>query len=183
MLPDDVRTRLAAEVDVLRRAAADVAWVAVGNLHVTLKFLGRVERFRLGEVGAALAETAAGTAAFELAVQGLGAFPTPTRARVIWAGVGAGAGATSGLAACVEEALAGLGFPRETRPFEPHVTLGRVREPRGNAALAAALAAGAVRDFGRVDVQRVCLMRSELSPWGARHSELRALTLGRTPPT
>jgi 2'-5' RNA ligase len=180
-LPGEVRSRLAAEVDALRRVAADVAWVGVGNLHVTLKFLGRVESVRLGEVEAALAGAAAGTEAFELAVQGLGAFPTPARARVIWAGVGAGAGAAEGLAARVDEALAGLGFPRETRPFAPHVTLGRVREPRGNAALAAALASGAAREFGHVDVQRVCLMRSELSPRGARHSELRALALG-TPP-
>jgi 2'-5' RNA ligase len=102
---------------------------------------------------------------------------------VIWAGVGAGADAASGLATRVDEALAGLGFPHETRPFAPHVTLGRVREARGNAALAAALASGATREFGRVEVQRLCLMRSELSPQGARHSELRALALGTTLPT
>ncbi|MBI1737037.1 MAG: RNA 2',3'-cyclic phosphodiesterase, partial [Candidatus Rokubacteria bacterium] len=65
------------------------------------------------------------------------------------------------------------GFPAEDRPFSPHVTLGRVREPKRNERLAEAFARDAAR-FGTVRVDRVCLMRSELSPRGARYSELSA---------
>jgi 2'-5' RNA ligase len=172
-----VRSRLAAEVDALRPVAADVAWVAAANLHVTLKFLGRVDAARLPEIESALAGAVAPTAPFDLTVRGLGAFPTPTRARVIWAGAAAATDAAGQLATSVDEVLAGLGFVRETRAFAPHVTLGRVREPRRDAALAGALAAGERREFGRVVVERVSLMRSELSPRGARYTELRALTL------
>ena len=174
-----MRARLAAEVDALRPLGGDVAWVAAGNLHVTLKFLGRVDAARLPEIEAVLAEAAALATPFELAVRGLGAFPSATRARVLWAGAAGGA-AAGRLATDVDEALAGLGFAREARPFAPHVTLGRVREPRRNAALAAVLAAGARREFGRVRVERVSLMRSELSPRGARYTELRTLTLARS---
>jgi 2'-5' RNA ligase len=155
-----------------------VSWVAPENLHVTLKFLGNVDPTRLDAVRSALAAAAPAREAFDLAVQGLGAFPSPTRPRVIWAGVGAGEAPAAALAGRVEELLVPLGFAREARPFAAHVTLGRVREPRPDAALAEALAAGAARPFGLVRVARLSLMRSELSPRGARYTELAGWPLG-----
>ena len=94
---------------------------------------------------------------------------------MLWAGVEAGREAAAALAAGVDEALAALDFPRETRPFAAHVTLGRVRAPRANPRLAQALDAGAI--FGRQRVARVSLMRSDLSPRGARYTELAGLPL------
>ena len=89
---------------------------------------------------------------------------------MLWAGAAAGGTEAATLAAGVDDALAALGFPRETRPFAAHVTLGRVRAPRANPRLAAALDAPA--PFGRQRVARLSLMRSELSPRGARYTEL-----------
>jgi 2'-5' RNA ligase len=172
-----VRARLAAAVERLRPLAPGVAWVARDNVHLTLKFLGNVETARLAEIERALAGAAgARIAPFDLDIHGLGAFPSRTRSRVLWAGVGAGGAEAAALAAGVEEALAGLGFPREPRPFAAHVTLGRVREPRANPRLADALDTSA--PFGRQRVARVSLMRSELSSRGARYTELAGLRLG-----
>jgi len=170
-----VRARLAAAVERLQPLAPGVAWVARDNVHLTLKFLGNVETARLAEIERALAAAAAARSAFDLEVDGLGAFPTPMRPRVLWAGVAAGGAEAATLAAGVEDALAALGVPRETRPFAAHVTLGRVREPRANPRLAGALEARA--PFGRQRVSRVSLMRSELSPRGARYTELAGLRL------
>lgn len=175
-----MRARLAAEVDSLRRVACDVAWVSADNLHVTLKFLGQVAVASVSGIEAALAVAAAAQAPFTVGLRGLGAFPTPGRPRVLWAGAADGAPAAVRLAGAVDEALAGVGCARESRAFTPHVTLGRVREPRRPAALAAALAAGEHRDFGRIAVERLSLMQSRLSPSGARYTELRALTLTGT---
>ena len=170
LLPDDVRQRLAAAIERLRPHAADVAWVAAGNLHVTLKFLGQVDETRVPALADALRVTLAGEPAFDVAVRGLGAFPSPMRPRVLWAGLEDGPGALGAVARRVDVCCGGLGFPPETREFAAHVTLGRVREPRRQPALADALARAA--DFGRVRVERVSLMRSEPSPRGARYSEL-----------
>jgi len=159
----------------LRRHAPDVAWVARDNLHLTLKFLGAVEGDRLGAVTTALAGAVTARPAFQLALSGLGAFPSAVRPRVLWAGIGEGAGAAADVAARIDAALDPLGFPRETRPFSAHVTLGRVRAPRAGRGLAEALAAGA--PSGRQPVGHVSLMRSELSPRGARYTELAALPL------
>lgn len=170
LLPDDVRQRLATAVEGLRPHATDVAWVAPANLHVTLKFLGQVDEARVLAFAEALTGAAAGHRAFDVVVRGLGAFPSPTRPRVLWAGLDGDAGRLAALAESVDAACGGLGVPRETRAFAAHVTLGRVREPRRQPTLADALARGG--EFGRVGVGRVALMRSELSPRGARYSEL-----------
>jgi 2'-5' RNA ligase len=178
LLDAPVRAALGAEIDRLRPLGRGVAWVAPENLHLTLKFLGEVEEGRTAELTGSLTGAVAGLAPFEAVIEGLGGFPTPTRPRVLWAGVTASGEALGRLAARVEAALAALGFAREGRPFSAHVTLGRVRLPRRNPALSAALAAGAARSFGTSPVGRVSLMRSELSPRGARYTELAALPLG-----
>lgn len=180
LLPGELKGRLALEIEGLRRHAACVAWTAEANLHVTLKFLGGVEEARLGEIEAALrrAET---VPVFEVQVRGLGAFPSAARARVLWAGTSESA-AFMRLASDVDRALGAVGFPAEARGFTPHVTLGRVREPRRDPALAAALAAAASRPFGSLRVDRVSLMRSDLSPRGARYTELAAVPLSPEQP-
>lgn len=177
LLPDTVRAALGAEIERLRPLARGVGWVASDNLHVTLKFLGTVEPERLDPATSALATVATTVAPFELAVVGLGAFPSPTRARVLWAGLAAGADAAARLAGSIDSALAGHGFAPEGRPFAGHVTLGRVREPRGDRGLASGLAAGVGRRFGGLVVDRFALMRSDLSPGGARYSLIAAWPL------
>jgi 2'-5' RNA ligase len=177
LLPETVRAALAAEIEGLGRRAHGVSWVAAQNLHLTLKFLGGVEPDRLDGVAATLADVASARPAFQLVLRGLGAFPSPTRPRVIWAGVSGGAEVVT-LAAGVEAALAKLGFPAETRPFSSHVTLGRVRAPQRDPVLAAAIAEGAEREFGVFRVDQLALMRSDLSPRGARHTALGSWPLG-----
>lgn len=147
--------------------------MAESNLHVTLKFLGQIDEARLPAVSDALGVTSRAVR-FELDVRGLGAFPSAARPRVVWAGLDR-AQPLAALAAEVDGALAGLGFPRESRPFAAHVTLGRVREPRRQPALADALAHAV--DLGRLPVTAVSLMRSELHPRGARYTELTRVTL------
>ena len=159
--------------------ARGISWVGTDNFHVTLKFLGEIEERRAEEIGGALTEAVAEIEAFDVALRGLGAFPTPARPRVIWAGVGSGEARLAVLAAAVDQSLIQLGFPREARAFSAHITLGRVREPRRDPALAEALARALTLELGATRVDRVVLMRSAPSPRGARYSELAALPLGR----
>jgi len=177
LLDAAVRARVGRVIEELRPLGPGVAWVIPDNLHLTVKFLGGVEETRLADVTVAITRAACRASSFELAVTGVGAFPSPTRPRVLWAGVTAGATPLTGLAGDLDTALAELGFPREDRAFSPHVTFGRVREPRRQPALASALVAAAALDFGRVQVTKLSLMRSDLSPRGARYSELAAIPL------
>jgi len=149
-------------------------------LHLTLKFLGSVPEERIDAVAGALREASTDTSPFQARIRGLGAFPTARRPRVVWAGVTDGAPDMIELARRIDAALASLGFPRDERPFSPHVTLGRVREPGRNPALTEALGSAATREFGQMRVPSASLMRSELNPRGARYTELATVRLGRS---
>jgi 2'-5' RNA ligase len=180
-LDDATRAALAAASVELRRHAGDlpVSWVAPDNFHITLKFLGGVDEARVAGLIEALRGAVDGHRAFVLEIAGLGAFPSVTRPRVLWAGAKKGLEPLSTLAARVEQAMASQGFPSEERAFSPHVTLGRVRETRRAPSLAEALVTAATRPLGRVEIEAVALMRSDLSPRGARYTALASLPLAR----
>jgi 2'-5' RNA ligase len=178
-LPAEVRERLGRAQDRLRGARADVSWVKPANLHLTLKFLGETEPKRLERLCAVLAETACAAAPFAVAITGLGTFGGRVP-RVVWAGVGAGAEPLGVLARAVERGLARIGFPRETRGFAAHLTLGRVRSATNADALQAALRDAAPDDFGVAPVDRFLLMQSELSPGGSIYTVRQDFPLGTT---
>lgn len=177
-LPADERDRLYGAVAPLRAAGLPVRWVPPENLHVTLWFLGTVPQPRVAAVREAGARAAAGVGAFDLRLEGVGAFPNARRPRVIWIGV-ADAEPLRRLHAALGRALAPLGFAPEDRPFQPHVTLGRVRDNARPADLARfGELAGAVAYAGAFPVHSLDLMRSELSPQGARYERIGAAPLG-----
>ncbi len=177
LLSDEVRAALAQEVDRLRSIAPAVGWVRPENLHLTLKFLGHVSPETLARVEAGLAEAVADQNPLALAFAGLGAFPSIERPRVVWAGVVEGDEALVTLQARIEVTLAGQEIPREERPFHPHLTLGRVREPRQARPLVSALRTREKVPFGSQKVSAIHLMRSDLHPHGARYTIVRAFPL------
>lgn len=96
------------------------------NWHLTLRFVGKTSQSGYETLLARLSETDLGPP-FELSFGGLGAFPRPARATVLWLGTEAGSGPLTDLAAAVEQAVVAAGFMAEERPFHPHLTLSRIR--------------------------------------------------------
>ena len=99
------------------------------NWHITLRFLGKVGLTDYERLLAKLDEADLGDS-FELSFGGLGAFPNPRRATVLWLGFERGSEELSRLAAAAEEAAVAAGSMAEERPFHPHLTLSRVRPQR-----------------------------------------------------
>ncbi len=176
-LSSEVRERLAAVQDRLRRAQADVSWVRAENIHVTLKFLGEIEEKRLDRIRPALLEVVRGSAPFRIRVSGLGSFGGRVP-RVVWVGVEEGVEPLSQLSKGVEAALARLGVPKEKRGFTAHLTLGRVRSPKNAEALLAALGETEAGPFGSVEVIQIDLMQSELRPTGSVYTVRERFPLG-----
>ena len=123
-LPDEVRQALWSAAAPLRELGLPLKWAPPEGIHVTLKFLGEVPEAREPELRAALGRAAAGGRALPLVVRGFGAFPGLERPRVIWAGLEPDR-ALEVLQGRVEQQFVPLGFPSESRPFRPHMTLGR----------------------------------------------------------
>jgi 2'-5' RNA ligase len=96
---------------------------------------------------------------------------------VVWIGIARGMAELSALAGTVDRALAPLGFPPEARAFTAHVTLGRVRSPKGLDRLAAAIGAVERLDVGAWTGGEVVLYRSHLRPTGAVYEALERLPL------
>jgi 2'-5' RNA ligase len=168
-LPKELRANLVVTQRELELTGARVRWAAEETLHLTLKFLGDVERARLVEVARAVEVLARERSPWEAELVGLGSFPAGDRPRVIWAGVTKGAEEVTDLVEAIERSLAPLGFPPEGRRFHPHVTLGRVRADERLGALSEALRAGVARRFGGFAVERVTTFESELRPEGPIH--------------
>ena len=150
----------------LRAAGPEVKWVDPECFHITLKFLGDVQRERLETLWPSVEGALDGIARFRLRLHGVGAFPNPSRPRVIWAAVTEGAAELKALAAAVEKACGLHGFAEEERPFRAHLTVGRVRRPAPNPQLEAAIAEMRDREVGAMEAERVLLMRSDLRPGG-----------------
>ncbi|MEP6692227.1 MAG: RNA 2',3'-cyclic phosphodiesterase [Gemmatimonadaceae bacterium] len=179
-MPADDRRAIAEAISPLRAvmmAPADVSWVQEPSLHLTMKFLGEVNGDRADALVAALAPVAGAHRAFELEVDGAGAFPHWRAPRVMWVGV-AHSPKLELLYHEVEGACVALGHELEGRPFSPHVTVARVRKPLA-ASIARALgnAARAVTYHSSVPVRSVDVMSSTLAAGGSRYDVVSVLPL------
>ncbi len=159
----------------VRATGADVKLVERENLHFTVKFLGEVTDAQASEAMSRLRGlTLRGV---EVQVKGAGAFPSPTRPRVVWAGVAREHEAlVSPIAKAVISSLEGIG-ERDDRPFRAHRTLGRVRSARNLKQLAELLAKSQERSFGTVRLSSLKLKSSVLTPSGPIYKDLGAYPL------
>ena len=173
-LPAEERRRAWAAAAPLRSASLPVRWVSEEALHLTLRFLGEVAEEQSGPIAEALAAAVrrGGARPFPLALGGVGAFPDVARPRVVWLGAERHP-ALELLANDVENALRAFAFEPELRPFNPHLTLGRVeRGARPAAFRDFARLAAAVGYEGVITVESVDLMHSTLGPSGASYRVL-----------
>jgi 2'-5' RNA ligase len=180
-LPGGLKKAISQVMDPLRSKAGTTAvrWVPVSNIHLTLKFLGDVAPAGVGLIEEALESEAASHPAFRLEAGGLGAFPNLKRPRVIWLGVDAPPELAS-LQRGIESAAARLGYASETRPFSPHLTLGRVRENASAVeliVLSSALKEARFNSPGPFAVDAVNLFKSDLLPGGSEYTRLYSASL------
>jgi 2'-5' RNA ligase len=165
-------------VERLRDGKADVKWVAAGNLHITLKFLGEADEETVARLEDLLPAIAERHHSFRIALRGVGLFPDRKRPRVVWIDIIDG-DRLSEIQRDIENAVSSLGFEREDRPFSPHLTIGRIRSPRGTSSLLSAIEALKDKDFGNIEVNVVSLMKSDLKPTGAQYTTLAEFHLRR----
>ena len=177
-----VAVRLSPEMDEavaqfqarLRALGGAISWTRPAAFHLTLRFLGnRVPSAKIDQMAQGLRTIAARVAPFKVQSLGAGAFPSANRPRVIWVGVANGD--LIGLAAQVEALAVRCGLEPQRRPFTPHLTIGRARNPVQNPRIRQALLAAAELEFGSCAIDRMTLYRSHLSPHGATYEAVAIL--------
>jgi len=182
--PAEIRQKIGSLIQSLQAAGVrGVRWVPVHNIHLTLKFYGDVSPASLEALKSMIRQEVARCSPFDLTIQGVGAFPTPRRARVLWVGLQAPP-ALAALQHAVEVNSIPLGYAAEERPFSPHLTIGRVNQhilPAELEGIAAALQKAGSPLVGSTCVSQLTLFRSDLTPGGSIYTSLARFPFGGQP--
>jgi 2'-5' RNA ligase len=140
------------------------------QLHLTTVFLGETDESLVSSLGDVIHEVASSVPLSQLTLRGLGAFPNVARPTVVWAGF-ANPLPLLHLADQLATRCEQVGFARETRSFQPHLTLARVKlQPPRN--LTDFIHEHVTADFGTVRSLTLTLYRSDLGPTGPAYTPL-----------
>ena len=172
-IPAEIRKRIAQHIARLRHEVPEVraTWSREENLHLTLKFLGDIPPTRVEALSRAAEQSTRNLHPFELRVAGCGSFPPRGTPRVLWIGIDDQQSLLDRLYGALEDNCTEEGFGRERRPFNPHLTIARIRRPLGARSLAELHnQTGFERMAFAVDELRV--IRSELSSEGSPYTVL-----------
>lgn len=181
-LAPSVMSRAGDLIDKLRVAPAEVNWVHTQHMHLTLKFLGDVPDTDTPDVCRVVQRVAEGFEPFEITFRGLGAFPNLRDPRTLWIGIEDGEEELKALQAALENALKQeLGYAKEQRAFQPHLTIGRVKRelPGSSGDLAQLLEKYALFDADLSVVDELVTFASFHGHKGPTHEAMSRAELGR----
>ena len=167
----EIRAGAVSLQESLAKAGAQVKWTTPETMHITLLFLGEVDDRELHSICRAVKEVAASEPPFPLRVSGVGAFPTPRRPKILWAGITDGADELRRLYDKLEAKLLDLGcYRKEERGYTPHLTLGRVKREADEFTLARELPKLLSWDGGRTMIEEVLVFSSMLQRHGPEYT-------------
>jgi len=175
---EETRKELESLIKNLKRFGTDVKWIPGEHIHLTVKFLGSTDEALLERIKASLKSIASCHRRFSLTAAGTGVFPDFSRPRVLWVGID-GSEELNLLYNDIESAMEPLGYKRETRKFRPHLSIARVKSGKGLTPLLRELRGWKDREFGKIEVTEVLLMKSILKPTGAEYERLFSAPLGK----
>ncbi len=170
-LPEEIKEILRGLQEELRPVGTGVRWVRPEGFHLTLKFFGEIPEGKLPALVRAAEKTARDFEPFELTLSEIGFFPERGAPRVIWVGLSGEIKTLTELHRRLEKAFKKTGFPPERRPFHPHLTLARVKDPRQGEKLRRRAAELHV-PHETFRVEGLTFYRSRLHPDGAVYTAL-----------
>ena len=172
-LPEEIRKEIANIQDHLKKNIHGViTWVRPERIHLTLKFFGNISGDDVVNISRVVENSVAGVRPFSLSVKAVGVFPDVMRPRVVWLGINGDVVPLLRLQKVMDQGFEDYGFKREERPFRPHLTLGRIKSPKGMIGLAAAVEKGGDFVAGEFKAERLTLFGSDLTAGGAIYTKL-----------
>ncbi len=170
--------------DLKRKRVTGVRWVNPKGIHATLKFLGDIEPESIERIMAGMDRACRGSAPLTVRLSGAGAFPNTRGPKVLWVGLSGDMAQFKTLQTAIDSEMHSvLGLDIETRRFNPHLTLGRVREgvlPAGQRDIGKVLESFKMKESPAWTVDRVHLIQSTLTPDGPIYETLGSRMLRAT---
>ncbi|MDP3142993.1 MAG: RNA 2',3'-cyclic phosphodiesterase [Candidatus Omnitrophota bacterium] len=175
-LNPQIKQELAKIQSELKKSGADAKWVKPENIHLTLKFLGATAVDKIETINQALQDVAKNHSSFEMAIAQLGAFPRIESPRIIWLDINQGKEILKNLAREIEEKISVLGFPKENRPFQTHITLARIKSSLNRIDLAKKLKETTPLPLSQ-RIDKITFLKSTLTPQGPNYEIIKEIDL------
>jgi 2'-5' RNA ligase len=156
----------------------DIRWVRPQGIHLTLKFFGAISESDVANISLVVENTTSNIAPFTLGIKRVGAFPDVKRPRVLWLGMDGDVDTLIRLQKEVDAELQKYGFEKEDRTFRPHLTLARIKDPRGLIGLAKIMEKRENYEAGSFSAAGLNLFKSDLTPKGAVYTKLAYFPFG-----
>jgi 2'-5' RNA ligase len=177
-LPENIQAALGLVQEQLRAYRFKTTWTRPENIHLTLKFLGDIQREQVEPIISVIEQAAKGCRPMTLRSQAVGFFPGVRQPRVLWTGISGQTEALAELQSKIDKGLAALEFPSDKKPFTGHLTLGRIKVG-GNSELFIDI----MKIFQNMTtdsfiVDSVNLYQSKLMPSGPMYTKLFSVGLG-----
>lgn len=177
-LPTEAKTALT-NLQQQLKATLDgqaVRWTSPENMHLTLHFLGDISTDQVDKINLALQHSVKEQTAFSLSLAETGCFPNLRRPRIIWVGLRGVLEPLITLQGIVGEQLhTAIGFEPETRPYSPHLTIGRVKKNLPTVKLrqlGQQMGQFKIGHLADLPVTAISLMQSDLRPTGSIYTRL-----------
>lgn len=174
-LPKQIKMEIDKMITGFRQINSGIRWVKAANLHLTLRFLGNIPEESVPSLAEGIMGNVEGLKRFDMSLSGLGGFPNLRRPRVIWVGTGNGTEKLKALASDVEKAAIDSGFGKADKPFSSHLTIGRVKYPKGLDSLLERIEKTEYNSKA-FDISEVIIFKSDLSPAGPKYTKLEAVS-------
>lgn len=183
-----IRTFIAIEIPVelkqevdrliiqLKSAGPEVKWVRAANLHFTVRFLGDISETDIPDLVEAIKKQVENLKSFEINLSGLGCFPNMNRPRIVWLGADGDLNALKETAYKVESACREAGYGKSDKPFSAHLTIGRIKNPRGLETLISKLP-DIQFNSDEFKISELTIFKSDLSPRGPKYTKIATITL------
>jgi 2'-5' RNA ligase len=153
----------------------DIKMVEKDNFHFNLKFFRHIEEQKLGKIKEIVANVCEKFEKFDINMSGLGTFPSKTYIKVIWLGVKDGYNTMVSLSDMINQGLE-TEFEKE-KGFTPHLTIGRIRSGKNKEKLVKIRQELENIEIGTMNVDRIVLFESKLSPQGPVYKEVFSVKL------
>jgi 2'-5' RNA ligase len=177
--PEDILQKISGLQEKLKREISGrISWTRPQGQHLTLKFFGDISQDDVKNICSAVQKRIVSESKLNLKIEKLGVFPDARRPRVIWCGISGDVEKLTVLQKKLDGDFAAIGFPGEDRPFQAHLTLGRIKASHDLTGIHTALTRHGAFTAGEFICRELFLFQSKLSPQGATYTKLAEFALG-----
>jgi 2'-5' RNA ligase len=171
-IDSEIKNKLSEYLSKLKRTGADVKWVSPENIHLTLKFIGHIEKETIVNLNKIINDAVFSIEPFSVSIGNIGAFPSLNKPRVVFVCAQERGNNLPRIYEKLDKGAEQLGIKKESKKYVGHITLGRVKSQKNISKLKNVLDSGTECYFGCEKVTSLSLIQSKLTPTGPLYTRL-----------